>query len=195
MTDDHRLQRVAAQLAPLLALDVGLRALALSPDRVQGGGSDHDPREALSDRGELARARSLTAHLAQHPPAVVAVLRWIASSAHGLGLAEAAERYARTSGPVALRDAEALALDGLARAQRSASLARAHRTQRAKAARSGVVLPPTPAETEATGRREHAEGEVRAARKALAAYGRAVLLGALDAWERVEAGEGEERAA
>ena len=51
------------------------------------------------------------------------------------------------------------------------------------------------AETEATGRREHAEGEVRAARKALAAYGRAVLLGALDAWERVEAGEGEERAA
>ena len=55
MTEDHRLQRAAAQLAPLLALDVGLRALAITPDRVQGGGSDHDPREALSDRGDLAR--------------------------------------------------------------------------------------------------------------------------------------------
>lgn len=195
MTEDHRLQRVAAQLAPLLALDVGLRALALSPDRVQGGGSDHDPREALSDRGELARARALTARLAQHPPAVVAVLRWIASSAHGLGVAEAAERYGRTSGPVALRDAETVALDGLDRARRGASLARAHQTQRTKAARRGIVLPPTPAETEAAGRVEHAEGEVRVARRALAAHGRAVLLGALDAWERIEAGEGEDRAA
>jgi hypothetical protein len=118
VSDDHRLQRAVLQLAPLLALDVGLRGLVPSPDRVQGGGSDHDPREALCDRGELGRARAVSARLAGLPCATAKVLRWIAASAHGLGLREASERYARTHGPIALREAEATAVDGLDRARR-----------------------------------------------------------------------------
>lgn len=183
MSDDHRLQRAVLQLAPLLALDVGLRGIVPSPDRVQGGGSDHDPREALSDRGELGRSRAVCARLAGLPSPTAEVLRWIASSAYGLGLREASERYARTHGPVALRDAEVVAQDGLARARRSLSLAKVHKGQRAKAARGGVVLPPTPAEDAARGHVEAAETTLREATKALAGYGRAVLVGALDVWD------------
>ena len=102
MTDDQRLQLAALQLAPILALDVGLRGLAITPDRVQGGGSDHDPREALSDAGTLRRAREVSARLAGLPRAPAGVLRWIAANAHGLGIAEASERYGRTEGPIAL---------------------------------------------------------------------------------------------
>jgi hypothetical protein len=193
VSDDHRLQRAVLQLAPLLALDVGLRGLVPSPDRVQGGGSDHDPREALCDRGELGRARAVSARLAGLPCATAKVLRWIAASAHGLGLREASERYARTHGPVALREAEATAVDGLDRARRSLSLAKVHRGQRARAARSThVVLPPTPAEEAARGHLEAAEATLREATKALAGYGRAVLVGALDVWD---ADRDEERAA
>lgn len=191
MTDDQRLQLAALKLAPLLALDAGLRGLAITPDRVQGGGSDHDPREALCDAGTLRRAREVSARLAGLPCASAWVLRWIAANAHGLGIAEAAERYGRTEGPIALRDAEAVAVELVAKARRSAALAKVSKAQRAKAARSGVVLPPTPAEDAARVRLDAADAAVREATKALAAHGRAAILGALAAWESV----GAERAA
>ena len=193
MTEDHRLQRAVLQLAPLLALDVGLRGIVPSPDRVQGGGSDHDPREALCDRGELGRARVISARLAGLPRATAEVLRWIAASAHGLGLREASERYARAHGPVALREAEATAVDGLDRARRSMALAKVHRGQRTRAARRDfVALSPSPAEEAARGHLDAAEATLREATRALAVYGRAVLVGALDVWDEER---DEERAA
>lgn len=200
MSDDQRLQLAALQLAPLLALDVGLRGLAITPDRVQGGGSDHDPREALSDAGTLRRAREVSARLAGLPRAPAGVLRWIAANAHGLGIAEASERYGRTEGPIALRDAEAVASEFVAKARRSAALAKAkvYRTQRTRAARprgGAIVLPPaeteTQAETRAVALVASAEASLCAATKALAAHGRAAILGALAVWESA----GAERAA
>jgi hypothetical protein len=73
------------------------------------------------------------------------------------------------------------------------TLAKVHRGQRARAARSThVVLPPTPAEEAARGHLEAAEATLREATKALAGYGRAVLVSALDVWDE---DRDEERAA
>lgn len=182
MTEDHRLQRAVLQLAPLLALDVGLRGIVPSPDRVQGGGSDHDPREALSDRGDLARARVVSARLAAIPAPTRAVLVWIASGAYGLGLREASERYARAYGPAELRTAEEGARALVERAERSLSLAAVSRRQRVKAARSGVVLPASDAEATAQGHVEAARKALTGATRALGAWGRRELVRALAAW-------------
>lgn len=166
-------------LAPLahLAAAGGLRALPAAPrDGQTGGGDPQAAVDRLHATGEAARARAVWERLQRIPQAQRRVLEWLADRGEARpSVREAAVLLAREGAPLALR-AEA----DKARAGREAA-ERAHGTalRRSRRLLTDDVATRRDLLTQRQREEERAQG-------GLAAWGRAALLLALDAWEATE---------
>lgn len=185
---DAVLAAIIATLQPLQALDGGLRALPLCPDRVQSTPTaDRGSSDGASDAGVLSRARVLSRHLGQIPAPERVTLQWLVVYAHaGTPPRELGRLLARTAGPIALRDAVDLAEHHRRAAQSTeAQLARECQLARVRL-RHGVTLP-----DDATARARHdaargavaaADARLTAAESALTGWGYARIVVACLAW-------------
>lgn len=185
---DASLAAIIASLRPLQALDGGLRALPLCPDRVQSTPTaDRGSSDGASDAGVLGRARILHRRLRQIPAPARVTLEWLVTYAHaGTSPWVLAGMLARSCGPLALRDAVDLAEHHRRAAQSTeAQLARECQLARVRL-RHGVTLP-----DDATARARHdaargavtaADARLDAAEAALAGWGYARIVVACLAW-------------
>lgn len=180
---------VLRALRPLQALSAGLRALPITPDRVDGGERSGAPCEHASDRGTLTAARALHARLTQVlDPAARTTLAWLIDRSHvEASLSVLAATYAAEAAPLADREAHAAAH---ARAQhlRSAANATSRRARiYARDCRSAAVV--TSALTDARAEADRAEAAAASAEavalrssRTLVAWGETRILRAVAAW-------------
>ena len=180
---------VLRALRPLQALSAGLRALPITPDRVDGGERSGAPCEHASDRGTLTAARALYARLTQvHDPEARKALAWLIDRSHvEASLSVLAAAYAAEAAPINDREVHAVAH---ANAQRLRSLAdaTARRARRfTRECRGAAAITPALADAHAavtqteTAARSSEAAALRASR-ALVAWGEDQILRAVAAW-------------
>jgi len=103
---DAALSGVIRSLVPLQALSGGLRALPVSPDRVQSSPTaDSGAPSDASDRGVLARARVLSARLARVAVPERVTLEWLVTYAHADAHPDTLAEMLARSAALDLRDA------------------------------------------------------------------------------------------
>lgn len=180
---------VLRSLRPLQALNAGLRALPITPDRVDGGERSGAPCEHASDRGTLTAARVLSARLGRvHDPEARKTLAWLIDRAHvEAPLSVLAAAYAAEAAPVNDREVCAVAHANAQRLRSNAD-ATARRARRfTRECRGAAAITPALAEahaavaqTEAAARSSEAAA-LRASRS-LVAWGEDRILRAVAAW-------------
>lgn len=117
---DAALSAIIRSLAPLQALSGGLRALPISPDRVQSSPTaDSGAPSEASDRGVLARARVLSARLSRVDVADRVTLEWLVTYAHADAHPDTLSDLIARASAFGLRDAAERAEEAHARAGRA----------------------------------------------------------------------------
>lgn len=188
---DAALSAFVRSLAPLQALSGGLRALPISPDRVQSSPvADSGAPSDASDRGTLARARRLWARLARVDVFERVTIEWLVTYAHADAHPDTlADLCARTCAfdLIDTRDAVRTCLDSAIRRRQQIEVEASHARQRL---RHGAALP-TDATIPARLSQARAVEETFRARHeeavgALRRYGRERIERAALAWQEVE---------
>lgn len=185
---DAALSAFVRSLAPLQALSGGLRALPISPDRVQSSPvADSGAPSEASDRGTLARARLLSARLSRVGVADRVTLEWLVTYAHADAHPDTlSDLIARTSafGLIDTRDAVRACLDSAIRRRQQIEVEASHARQRL---RHGAALSTDATITARLSQARALEETFRArhdeALAALRRYGRERIERAALAWE------------
>jgi hypothetical protein len=181
---------VLRALRPLQAFDAGLRAVPLSPDRVQGGEREGAPCEHASDRGTLADARRLWSRAAQCSPPTREAIAWLVDYAHvECSLDLLASHVAAAHAPLSLRDAAAVAhlravrAAGVAHALSAAAKLSARQVRRAGAVTSAAVTD-RHARDEAARHAADLDAAANAAQQVLTTWARERIEAAVAEWLR-----------
>lgn len=185
---------VLRALRPLQALSAGLRALPITPDRVDGGERSGAPCEHASDRGTLTAARALYVRLTQvHDPAARATLVWLIDRSHvETSLDVLSATLAAETAPIAMRDAH-IAAHARAKLLRATADGATRRSRTyARDCRGASTI--TPALADARTAAEAAEAAAASAEavalrtsRELVAWGHARITSAVAAWMAVRA--------
>lgn len=185
---DAALSAFVRSLAPLQALSGRLRALTISPDRVQSSPvADSGAPSEASDRGVLARARLLSARLARVDVADRVTLEWLVTYAHAdADIDTLSDLIARTSA-FGLRDAADRTEEAHARSARARRAIEQEAAMARTRLRHGAVLLTDATITErlrtAEAHETDADRRRKTAAELLRRWGRERIERAAMAWE------------
>ena len=185
---DAAISAIVRSLVPLQALTGAVRALPVSPDRVQSTPTaDSGAPSDASDRGTLARARVLSQRMGRVPVVERVTLEWLVTYAHTDAHPDTLAEMLASASAFGLRNAVETAKMRRAGAERDRQRLEVEAAHARQRLRHGATLLTDATVTERLARAHGIETTMRAREVEAAAtmvrWGRAKIAAACMAWE------------